>query len=773
MVAVPSSVLFEGEMLPVLAVAPDAFKGRDIVTAVFAPSVKLIGARAFSDCASLERILIHGTPEIRSEAFKGCVSLVSLAVHDVGMSVAETAFEGCAADLHIFLADIEKKGWLSRFDENATFYTDTLFFWLEKGERISISCEKGNYQTFETIYGGENGALTDGKMYEDIEITGESVNRYFTARADKTVAYAQYFMRSAVAEVPRRHVFVSVCDAFGGINTRDEVEAFVISFPDYTERLVSLTLNGEVVTQQPNTRGVYYMLDYKSGILTGVRVILPREREAAYQLSVRCYGAKKAKDGSDAFFKVNSHYKGTLSDAIKSCRFAAVFDGRVFLGGNPDLPDTVFYSVTPKRESDSLSFAPTAYLSCRDTAGVVSAFAVHPLYLAVIKDRSVYGVTRKGGAGALHETYEVNGWCSSPKFAGGAYTYGDEPLFLSEGGVMALTPGKAWEEGRIENRSYYIDRLLCSLSCENAVFCEWNGYLVLLIDGKIFLGDATIAEKKNGLLAYEWYLLDGIGHYEGEVLSYHHLSCDPIVWDTRLTSLSLDGKRFLILGKEAPVTGAVFSAEIDGITVYYTAGEKGEYYLVDSYGEKKGGSFSPATRVLSTEGCLYVSTADGYLFCFNTDKRGKSVLVNDMLESVATDEIHPSYYSFDGHAYRSCLVTASADMGVPHLLKSTVPRSLVVQGKAMPHAAFSVLVQQDGFPWEEAGFVVANTLDRFDADRFVFSPDEVVSEVLADNTRAWLSKRVMISAEVFESPIGIDSLAYRYKIAGRVKSKTG
>ncbi|MBO7739931.1 MAG: hypothetical protein J6S34_00235, partial [Clostridia bacterium] len=703
--------------------------------------------------------------------FKGCVSLVSLAVRDVETWVAETAFEGCATGLHIFLADIKQKGWLSRFDASATFYTDTLFFWLEKGERLYFSWETGNYQTFETIYGGESRALVDCTIHEDIAITGYSVNRYFTARAENTVAYAQYFMRSAVADVPRRQVFVSVCDAFGGINTRDEVEAYVIPFPDYTERLVSLRLNGEEITQVPNERGVYYMPDYKSGILTGVRAILPKKREGVYHLSARCYGTKKAKDGSDEFYKVNSHYKGTASDALKSCRFAAVFDGRVFLGGNPDLPDTVFHSVTPKRESDSLTFAPTAYLSCRDTAGEVSAFAVHPLYLALIKDRSVYGVTRKSSAGALHEAYEINGWCSSPRFVGSAYTYGDEPLFLSEGGVMALTPGKAWEEGRLENRSYYIDRLLGRLSCENAVFAEWNGYLVLLIDGKIFLGDASAAEKKNGLLAYEWYFLDGIGHYEGDALCYHHLSHDPIVWDTRLSSLTLDGKKLLILGEEAPVTGEVFSAEIDGITVYYTVGEDLEYYLVDSYGEKKGGFFSPATRVLSTDGCLYVSTADGYLFCFNTDKRGKSVLVNDLLESVAEDEIHSSFYSFDGHAYRSQLVTASADMGVPHLLKSTVPRSLVVQGKAMPHAAFSVFVREDGLPWEKVGSVVANTLDCLDADRFVFSPDESVSEVLADSTRAWLSKQVMISAEVFESPIAIDSLAYRDKMAGRVKSK--
>lgn len=769
-VAVPSKVLFDGEILPVLAVAPDAFKGRDIVTAVFAPSVKLIGAGAFSGCSFLKRILIHGTPEIRSEAFKGCSSLESLAVHDVGMSVAENAFAGGATALHIFLADEKKKGWLSRFDATATFYTDTLFFWLEKGENLYISCDKGNYQTFETIYGGESRALGDCKMHEDTAITAYSVNRYFTATAENTVAYAQYYMKSAVADVPRRHVFVSVCDAFGGIHTRDEVEAFVIAIPDESERLVSVSVNGEELTDQPNARGAYYMPNYSQGYLTGVRAILPRERETSYLLSVRCYGVKRGGSRADDFFKVNSHYKGTLADAINACRLAAVFDGRVFLGGNPDLPDTVFYSVTPKRESDSLMFAPTAYLSCRDTAGTVSAFAVHPLYLAVIKDRSLYGVTRGASGGALHELYAISGWCSSPEFLGGSYTFGDEPLFFSDRGVMALKPGKAWEEGRIENRSYYIDGLLKQLERTNASFTEWNGYLVLLIDGKIFLGDASLAEKKNDSLAYEWFFLDGIGHYSDDGLRYHHLSHGPIVWDKRLTSLKVDGKPLLILGREEDVAGEVYSKNVNGITVYYTVGDDGAYYLVDSYGEKQGGFFSPATCVTSTEGCLYVSTADGYLFCFNTDKRGKSALVNDVLESVAADEIHPSYYTFDGHAYRSCLVTGRVDMGVPHLLKATLPRSFTVHGKSMPHAAFSVLVSCDGAPWKEVGYITANTFDCYDADRFVFSPEDSFGELLANSARGWRSKQVMVSAEVFESPIGIDAIAYRYKMAGRIKT---
>ena len=773
-VAIPPYFSFHGELLPVLAVAPEAFKSRDIVTAVFAPSVKLIGKNAFFGCRSLERVLIHGATEIRSEAFKGCSALTDLAVQSTVMGVAENAFEGCDAVSRVYLTDAARKGWLSRFEAKASFYGNTLFFWKEIGESLHVFSGSGSYQDLEAVYGEESHALVDFRFGSTFVVTEQSANIYFTANVENTVAYAQYVMQGGDTWNASRHIFVSVCDAFGGINTRDEVEAFVISIPTDTERVDSVWVDGKELSTKMDATSGYYRIDYAKGLMTGVRVLLPRKRSDGAKLLVRCYAEKMAGDGLDDFYRANPHYRGTPMQAIHACRFAAVFDGNIFLGGNPALPDTVFYSVTPKRSGGRLSFASTAYLACRDTVGEVSALMVHPLYLAIVKDDSLYGVTRKSGTDALHERYEIDGFCLSPAFCGGTHIFGDEPLYLTERGVMALKPGKAWEEGRIENRSFYIDGLLKRLSCQNAVFAEWKGYLVLLVDGKIFLADASIAEKKNGVLAYEWYLLDGIGHYEGDFLRYHHLSHDPIVRDKRLTSLTVDGNPLLILGREDAVKGDVFGKVADDcdVTVHYTIGEDGSYYLVDSHGQKEGGFFSPATKLLSLQGCLYFSTSDGYLFCFNTDKRGKSVLINDTLFGVASDEIHSSYYSFDGHAYPSVLITGKVDMGVPHLLKRTVPRSLVIRAKSMPHSVFDVSVRCDDGPWEKVGCVVANELELLDADRFVFSPDERVSEPMRDLNQSFLSKQVMVSAEVFESPIGLDALAYRYKMAGRVKGRT-
>lgn len=772
-VAIPASIDFNGEELPVLAVAEGAFRGRNITMAVLAPSVKVIGDSAFRSCQSLERVLIHGAPTIGKQAFYGCTALRSLAVKETAIAVAESAFEGCSALSLVFVEAEEACEWIEALGSQVSCYTGSSFYWVETGKTMFIPMANMSEQTLLLMYGGESKALQDMVYHHGMVVEGFGTTDRVAMTAVNSSPYLQYSIKGNAAS---RYVFVSVYEPGGKINTRDEMEGFRIPLPDHTERVVSVSQNGNEIGTQPNERGIRYVSEYSQGHLTSIRVVLPKSREKSVCIEVRCYSERGESPEGD-FRHVNLQNNMSLYDAISFCRLAAVFDGKVFLSGNPALPDTVFYSVTPKRSGEALMFAPTAFLACRDTVGEVAAFAVHPLYLAVLKERSLYAITRKASTDALHETYEIDGWCESARFSGATHTFGDEPLFLSERGVMALKSGKAWEEGRIENRSYYIDKLLLRLASDHAAFTEWKGYLVLLMGGKLFLADASISEKKNGVLAYEWYLIDGIGHYENQTLCYHHLAYEPYVRGKKLTLWRVNGKKLSILGEEKPVEGKVLTATLQGITVYYTVEEDENgnetYYLVDSHGEMAGGFLSPATCILSAEGCLYFATSDGYLFCFNTDKRGKAVVVNGKMQSVASDEMHESYYSFDGRRYRSRLVTANVDMGVPHLLKSTVARSFVVRAKAMPHAAFTVAVRQDGGPWEDVGFVVANRSTACpDADRFVFSPEDTVNETLADRSRGWLSKQVMISADVFESPIGIDALAYRYKMAGRAKSKT-
>ena len=776
---VPEYAYFEGEELPVLRVAEGAFSGRNLTQVILSPSVKEVGKNAFSSCRSLKRVCLFGVKRLEERAFYGCVSLKVLTLGKSISSIGSAVFAGVSSAVRLFYEGEELDAFLSVLPATVTIYPDTIFAWVRKGDVFYIPCNPIRYPNIVSVYGGERKALSRVEEYYGIEVEGEDLTEGYAVLASSSAPCAQYFLKGASSEDPSRYLFVSVTDEDGMLDTKDAVESFRIDLPEKPEALVFVTLDGSALLPD-ETNKEYYLPEMADGRYTAIRVLLSSKRRHAMDVRVRCYD-KKSVATANSFTKDAPYYKSSLYNAIRFCRMATVFDGKVFFSGNPALPDTVFYSVAPKEESEFLMFAPSAYLSCYDTDGEIVSLMSHPLYLAVLKNRSLYAVSRAEGD-AFHERYAIDGSCASAEYYGASYTFGDEPLYLSSSGVMALASGKAWEESRIENRSYYIDRRLKSLSHRYVAFAEWQGYLVFLIDGKIFLGDASAAEKKNGSTAYEWYYLEGIGHYEGQHDAYHYCTNAPIVEGKRLSDLTTFSRRLAVKEREAPVLSEVVSAiaeenyEPCGIRVYYTPefNEEGElvHYLVDTDGRQTGGVFSPAVRLLSLENTLYFGTLDGYLFCFNNDKRGKAVTVNGETETVGAGEIHPSYYTFDGRAYPCGLATAMVDMGVPHLSKSTVRKSLVISAKSFPCSSFTVSVRDERARQKDIGYVVASSdFSAWDFDRLSFSQEDRVRVTLTDSLRTFVARQVLLTQEVFGTPFAFDSLAYRYTIAGRVKER--
>ena len=89
---------------------------------------------------------------------------------------------------------------------------------------------------------------------------------------------------------------------------------------------------------------------------------------------------------------------------------------------------------------------------------------------------------------------------------------------------------------------------------------EWNGYLLVFVEGKVFMADSRQAYLDSmGIKQYEWYYLEGIGVYDGQQL------------------------------------------DADGVMV--------------------GGTFKPATCAFSDGNDLYFGTESGVICKFNFDKR--------------------------------------------------------------------------------------------------------------------------------------------------------
>lgn len=99
---------------------------------------------------------------------------------------------------------------------------------------------------------------------------------------------------------------------------------------------------------------------------------------------------------------------------------------------------------------------------------------------------------------------------------------GDESLFLSSEGIMAIEPTKNDNERQVKNRSFYINKkLLDEADLEKAISFVWNGFYILAVNGHCYLLDSSqksswANEKTN--LQYECYYWENIpaicfGHY--------------------------------------------------------------------------------------------------------------------------------------------------------------------------------------------------------------------------------------------------------------------
>ena len=85
-----------------------------------------------------------------------------------------------------------------------------------------------------------------------------------------------------------------------------------------------------------------------------------------------------------------------------------------------------------------------------------------------------------------------------------------EPLFLTKKGVYAVTAEDVSGEKYTQNRSFYINKVLCSEEIEKAFCGKWKQFYVILTGGKMFLLDTSRKSYQRGeplsTFQYECYL---------------------------------------------------------------------------------------------------------------------------------------------------------------------------------------------------------------------------------------------------------------------------
>ena len=211
-------------------------------------------------------------------------------------------------------------------------------------------------------------------------------------------------------------------------------------------------------------------------------------------------------DGDSNVIITYSKTVGGNADKVKKCTISVEFDNRIFFSGNPDYPNTVFHTELedPRYVSD------VGYSTVGLDMAAVKTLIPGNGILWVFKETVQNGsnafyltptIDYKLGKIYPSETGNISTGCIST-----GVNFNDDICFFSRNGLEAI--GKNLGNDQIlDHRSSLVDsRLISNDDYQNIKIAEYRGYLMCLVDSKVFLADSrNLYEKTQNKAEYEWF----------------------------------------------------------------------------------------------------------------------------------------------------------------------------------------------------------------------------------------------------------------------------
>lgn len=196
------------------------------------------------------------------------------------------------------------------------------------------------------------------------------------------------------------------------------------------------------------------------------------------------------------------------ADRISKCSKIVAFDRRIFYTGNPDFPNALFHCElnNPKYISD------LAYYQDGTDESAIKSIVVGNNILWVFKeanqqnDTIFYHTSNIDSTGKVYPNYQGN--LSTGCYAD-AINYKDDIVFLSRNGLEGIASEDITSRQLLNHRSSLVDnKMINENNYDLAMMTEWEGYLLILVNHKIYLAD--MRQKYQGVIGYEyeWYLWD-------------------------------------------------------------------------------------------------------------------------------------------------------------------------------------------------------------------------------------------------------------------------
>lgn len=210
-------------------------------------------------------------------------------------------------------------------------------------------------------------------------------------------------------------------------------------------------------------------------------------------------------DGQD---NVSIKFQKTVSahrNRINQCTLLQVFDNRVFFSGNPDYPNTLWHS----------SLNDPTY--CSDLDYYNEGLDLAPITGLVAGNNALWVFKEPSQANTAifyhnpSHDYEYGKVYPSTHSSiytgcvGAAINFNDDIAFFSERGMEAMN-GDITTEQVISHRSSLVDsKLLKEANYRDMILEEWEGYLMVFVDNKVYLADSRGTHQLDNHIEYEWF----------------------------------------------------------------------------------------------------------------------------------------------------------------------------------------------------------------------------------------------------------------------------
>ena len=287
-----------------------------------------------------------------------------------------------------------------------------------------------------------------------------------------------------------------MCEKFIG----DQSLRYQLSYTDI-ESVDKVEVLQEDGTMKILEKNIDYLVSVSGGIVTFVEA-----HEAVLKGQDNVY---------ITYTKNFENYRERVEKCTAFCTYGVGGYNRVFITGNPDFAAYDFWSDIYKPSYwPDLNYA---IVGAANTA--VQGYLKIGKNVAIIKESSGQDTAIFMRSGSLDENGRAV-FAVEPGIVGvGAVSkncfavLNDDPLFLNERGVYAISSNNLGYERMTRNRSKYIDpQLREETGLADAVACIWNGCYMLAVNGNVYVLDGR--KKTNGSnendFGYECYFWNNV-----------------------------------------------------------------------------------------------------------------------------------------------------------------------------------------------------------------------------------------------------------------------